>query len=76
MIDDLRLPDTFDTRLGEWASANVTPYKFLEILTAGTKHRSQVIVLGCFSIGKKMTWDLCFVPAKIVMTGSLEISKF
>ena len=25
MIDDLRSPDTFDTRLGERASANVTP---------------------------------------------------
>ena len=25
MIDDLRSPDTFDSRLGERASANVTP---------------------------------------------------
>ena len=31
--------------------------------SAGTNHRSQVIVLGCFNIGKTMTCDLCFVPA-------------
>ena len=35
--------------------------------TADTKQRSQVIVLGCFSIGKTMTCDLCFVPAAINM---------
>ena len=34
--------------------------------TQVTGHRSQVIVLGCFSIGKTMTCDLCFVPATLI----------
>ena len=28
MINDLRSPDSFDTRLGERASANVTPWAY------------------------------------------------
>ena len=35
--------------------------------------RSQVIVLGCFSIGKTMTCDLCFVLA--VLSRRLESFK-
>ena len=42
---------------------------------AGTKHRSQVIVLGCFSIGKTMTCDLCFVPADWDAFLELKTSK-
>ena len=32
VIDDLRSPDTFDTRLGERASANVTPWNSLKLV--------------------------------------------
>ena len=42
-------------------------YRTALITAAGTKHRSQVIVLPILRQPKTMTCDLCFVPAVITV---------
>ena len=67
VIDDLRSPDTFDTRLGERASANVTPctsgdsmpnlktFQALLVEHGGRKHFYMVLKWD-----EDLTWD-CYL---------------
>ena len=49
MIDDLHSPDTFDTRLGERASANVTPCGVINKQTQTfLKHYITNVSIFCF----------------------------
>ena len=60
--------------VGEWKSVFEKARISISFMLAGpiTGHRSQVILLGCFSIGKRMTCDLCFVPAGFMHKSNIK----